>query len=192
MASLPSEELRTIISAPSGQYTADASEAARRELDLRSLTAHQMDESTENSAVASPPREETRKIVAAPTVKDTADASGPARRELDLRSATAHPLGERSESSAAGRFQDSQRARVRSDVKTAYRVVPFVASIGMGQGSQQAAAQLEALIKSWSDEGWEYVRLENVETYVAGSAGCFGIGATPAQVVSYSMAVFKQ
>lgn len=72
-----------------------------------------------------------------------------------------------------------------------YQVVPFVASVGTNEGGAQAAAQLEALIKNYSDKGWEYVRLESVETYVAGSAGCFGIGATPAQLVSYSMAVFK-
>lgn len=73
-----------------------------------------------------------------------------------------------------------------------YRVVPFVASINMYEGATQAAAQLEALIQSWTAQGWEYVRLESVETFVAGSAGCFGIGATPARVVSYSMAVFRQ
>ena len=73
-----------------------------------------------------------------------------------------------------------------------YHVVPFVASVGTNEGSQQAAAQLEALIKGFTDSGWEYVRLESVETYVAGNAGCLGLGATPAQVVSYSMAVFKK
>ena len=73
-----------------------------------------------------------------------------------------------------------------------YRVIPFVASVGTNEGATQAAAQLEALIKSWADQGWEYLRLESVATYVAGTAGCFGIGATPAQLVSHSMAVFKQ
>jgi hypothetical protein len=75
---------------------------------------------------------------------------------------------------------------------TNYRVVPFVANVGTGEGSAQAATQLESLIKSWSEKGWEYVRLENVDTSIAGSAGCFGLGATPAQLVSYSMVVFKQ
>jgi hypothetical protein len=72
-----------------------------------------------------------------------------------------------------------------------FRVVPFVASVAVNEGAAQAASQLETLIKSWTDQGWEYVRLESVETFVAGSAGCFGLGATPAQLVSYSMAVFK-
>jgi hypothetical protein len=73
-----------------------------------------------------------------------------------------------------------------------FRVVPFVASVALGEGSSQAAAQLEALIKTQTDTGWEYVRLESVETFVAGSNGCFGLGATPSQLVSYSMAVFKR
>ena len=73
-----------------------------------------------------------------------------------------------------------------------YRVVPFVASIGMTQGSEEAASQLETLIKRWTDNGWEYVRLESVQTSIAGNAGCFGIGAVESRLVSYSMAVFRQ
>lgn len=73
-----------------------------------------------------------------------------------------------------------------------YKVVPFVASIDSVQGSAEAAAQLENLIQHYSNQGWEYVRLESVETVVVGNDGCFGIGATPAQLTAYSMAVFRQ
>lgn len=73
-----------------------------------------------------------------------------------------------------------------------YKVLPFVASIGTQEGSQQAAAQLEGLIQSHAQAGWEYVRLESVETFVAGTQGCFGLGATPAMVRSYSMVVFRK
>jgi hypothetical protein len=73
-----------------------------------------------------------------------------------------------------------------------YKVVPFVASIGINEGSQQAAAQLEGLVQSLAQEGWEYVRLESVATYVAGNNGCFGLGATPARMTSHSMAVFRK
>ena len=73
-----------------------------------------------------------------------------------------------------------------------YKVVPFVASVGTNEGSQQAATQLEDLIRGFTNSGWEYVRLENVETYIAGNAGCLGLGATPSRLVSYSMAVFRQ
>jgi hypothetical protein len=73
-----------------------------------------------------------------------------------------------------------------------YKVVPFVASVGTNEGSQQAASQLEDLIKGFTNSGWEYVRLESVETYIAGNTGCLGLGATPARLVSYSMVVFRQ
>lgn len=73
-----------------------------------------------------------------------------------------------------------------------FKVVPFVASVGQAEGSQQAATQLQDLITSHAAADWEFVRLESVETYIAGNAGCFGIGATPAQLVSYSMAVFRR
>lgn len=71
-----------------------------------------------------------------------------------------------------------------------YKVVPFVASISLAEGATQAASQLEQLIKTWTDLGWQYVRLERVETYVAGNNGCFGFGAQPSTLVSYSMVVF--
>ena len=73
-----------------------------------------------------------------------------------------------------------------------YKVVPFVANVSSKEGSSAAASQLESLVNQMSGEGWEYVRLESVETYVAGSSGCFGIGATPPKVTSFSMAVFRR
>jgi len=73
-----------------------------------------------------------------------------------------------------------------------YTVVPFVAAIDAVQGSAEAAAQLEKLIQHYSSHGWEYVRLESVETFVAGNEGCFGLGVTPSRLTSYSMAVFRQ
>lgn len=73
-----------------------------------------------------------------------------------------------------------------------YKVVPFTASVASKEGSQTAASQLEKLCNDMATEGWEYLQLENVETYVEGSAGCFGIGAKPPVVTSFSMAVFKK
>jgi len=73
-----------------------------------------------------------------------------------------------------------------------YRVIPFTASIGNTEGAGAAAGQLQHMIASLAAEGWEYVRLEQVETFIAGSSGCFGIGATPAYTRSLSMAVFRQ
>jgi hypothetical protein len=76
---------------------------------------------------------------------------------------------------------------------TEYKVVPFVASIGQLEGAKQAADQLQTLIQSLAAQGWEYVRLESVTTFVAGNAGCFlGIGATPGTTTAFSMAVFRK
>ena len=73
-----------------------------------------------------------------------------------------------------------------------YKVVPFVANVSNTQGASAAASQLENLIASHTADGWEYMRLENVETSIAGSSGCFGIGATPGMNTSYSMVIFRK
>lgn len=73
-----------------------------------------------------------------------------------------------------------------------YIVVPFVASIANDGTAAQAAEQLQKLIVQYSAQGYRYVRLEQVTTTVAGTNGCFGVGATPATVRSLSMVVFEQ
>ena len=73
-----------------------------------------------------------------------------------------------------------------------YKVIPFVASIGRGQGANAAAEQLQQLCDEQAASGWEFMGLETVSTYVAGSSGCFGIGATPSVQTSFSMAVFRK
>ena len=73
-----------------------------------------------------------------------------------------------------------------------YKVVPFTASISQSDSASAAASQLEDLIGSHTSAGWEYVRLEHVDTFVAGSSGCFGLGATPGQNTSIAMAVFRK
>jgi len=73
-----------------------------------------------------------------------------------------------------------------------YKVVPFKASISNTDDASAAAHQLEGLISTQAGAGWEYVRLEKVDTFVAGSSGCFGLGATPGQNTSIAMAVFRK
>jgi hypothetical protein len=73
-----------------------------------------------------------------------------------------------------------------------YKVVPFVAKITQNETTAAVAGQLQSIINQYAAEGWEYVRLENVETSVAGTGGCFGIGAKPAFNTTFSMVVFKQ
>ncbi len=73
-----------------------------------------------------------------------------------------------------------------------YKVVPFTAVISGSDGAAAAATQLESLIAGQASAGWEYVRLEHVDTVIAGSNGCFGFGATPSQNTSIAMAVFRR
>lgn len=81
-----------------------------------------------------------------------------------------------------------------------YKVVPFIANIQSGQGADEAAEQLQALINEHGKQGWKYLRLENIEIIIhdpgtEGTKGCFGIGATPGispsqTTTRYDMAVF--
>jgi hypothetical protein len=73
-----------------------------------------------------------------------------------------------------------------------YKVVPFTAKIGNTDSASAAAAQLESVISAHAAEGWDYVRLEQVDTYVAGSNGCFGFGAVPGRSISIAMVVFRR
>jgi hypothetical protein len=74
-----------------------------------------------------------------------------------------------------------------------YKVVPFVASIDANKGtSDHVAEQLEGLIKNFSNQGWKYVRLEGVSTYVQPEAGCFGLGAKPGYTTTRQMVVFEK
>ncbi|OEK09738.1 hypothetical protein A8C32_12440 [Flavivirga aquatica] len=74
-----------------------------------------------------------------------------------------------------------------------YKVIPFVASIDSKKGnSTHVANQLEEIIKHHSNQGWNYIRLESVSTFVQPNAGCFGIGAKPGYTTSRQMIVFNK
>lgn len=73
-----------------------------------------------------------------------------------------------------------------------YKVIPFTAKITKDDNSSTVANQLQSLIDSNSNDGWSYLRLENVETNVAANAGCFGIGASPAFTTTFRMAIFQK
>lgn len=74
-----------------------------------------------------------------------------------------------------------------------YKVVPFVASIDSRKGnSTHVADQLEGIIKHHSNQGWKYIRLESVSTYVQPDTGCFGLGAKPGYTTSRQMVVFSK
>lgn len=72
-----------------------------------------------------------------------------------------------------------------------YKVVPFNANIDMNSGANAAAAQLESLIVQMANQGYEFVDMESIPTFVAGSSGCFGIGAVPSTSRDYPVVIFR-
>jgi len=74
-----------------------------------------------------------------------------------------------------------------------YKVVPFTATLDQKKETAGVVAgQLQRLIAKHTADGWAYVRLESVSTYVQPDAGCFGFGAKPGYMASYQMAVFQK
>ena len=73
-----------------------------------------------------------------------------------------------------------------------YKVIPFTAKITKDDNASSVANQLQSLIDANTNDGWTYLRLENVETFVAADAGCFGLGAKPAYTTTFRMAIFQK
>lgn len=74
-----------------------------------------------------------------------------------------------------------------------YKVVPFTAILDQKkETSQVVAGQLEKLIQKYNQQGWQYVRLESVSTFVQPDSGCFGIGAKPGYMSAYQIVVFSR
>lgn len=72
-----------------------------------------------------------------------------------------------------------------------FKSVSFRATITHKDTSQTVAKQLQSLIDTHATEGWVFEKLETVEAFSAASGGCFGIGATPALVKYFPIAVFS-
>ena len=74
-----------------------------------------------------------------------------------------------------------------------YKVVPFVASINQNKGkSSDVADQLENIINKAQEQGWKYMRIESVSTYVLPDSGCFGIGGRQGYTTTRQMIVFSK
>lgn len=74
-----------------------------------------------------------------------------------------------------------------------YKVIPFVATANQqNMSSKNIAEQLDNLIKVHTNDGWEYVRLESVSTYIQPVEGCFGNTVKPGYMTSYQMVVFSK
>lgn len=73
-----------------------------------------------------------------------------------------------------------------------YKTVNFTATITRNDSSTTVAAQLQSIIDSQASHGWEYVRIETIETNVASDSGCFGIGAEPGFSTYFPVIIFQK
>lgn len=74
-----------------------------------------------------------------------------------------------------------------------YKILPFVPAVNPQQeASVQVAEQLEKIIIHNTVQGWEYVRLEGVTTYVKANSGCFGLQSVPGYTTTKQMIVFRR
>ncbi len=73
-----------------------------------------------------------------------------------------------------------------------YKVLPFNANLNQKDAAEVAVNQLQALIDTELSEGYEFVSLGNIETSVAPTSGCLGIGAKPGYTTTVAVAVFKK
>lgn len=74
-----------------------------------------------------------------------------------------------------------------------YKVIPFIASADQKRPvSETAAEQLQTLINKLGEQGWSYVRVESISTWVAPSSGCFGFGGRPGYSTTKQMIVFQK
>jgi hypothetical protein len=74
-----------------------------------------------------------------------------------------------------------------------FKVVPFVAAIDHKKGTtNDVAAQLQNIIKTHVDQGYQYVSVENITTWTNPDNGCFGLGAKPGHTSFNQMVIFKK
>jgi len=73
-----------------------------------------------------------------------------------------------------------------------YKVKPFMVQVSSKGTSDDVAGQVASFIAKEAVDGWEFVSCGNIDTEIAGSSGCFGIGAKPASSTSIMVLVFKK
>lgn len=72
------------------------------------------------------------------------------------------------------------------------KVVPFTAQITRQDTNATVAGQMQGIIDSYKEQGWEYKHMASVQTSVAGTEGCFGFGAQAGYITSFNVLVFTR
>ncbi len=73
-----------------------------------------------------------------------------------------------------------------------YKVVPFAAAVSSTGDASHVASQVEGIISSNASSGWEFVGVYQLQTFKAGSSGCFGLGATPPTTITSEFVVLRE
>ena len=73
-----------------------------------------------------------------------------------------------------------------------YKVVPFQARISNTGSGQELAGSLQQIINQEASGGWVFVQIQELTTFMAGTAGCFGLGATQGTNISMSVLIFRK
>lgn len=73
-----------------------------------------------------------------------------------------------------------------------FKVVPFTAQITRSDTATTVATQMQSMIDANVSAGWEYLRMDSVQTSVAATTGYFGIGAQPGYTTSFNVLVFRK
>lgn len=73
-----------------------------------------------------------------------------------------------------------------------YKVVPIVPMQGVKQTNKDVAQEFENVFKKYHADGWGFVRVENLLTWVSPIGGCFGFGQTPGYNKTLQVIVFRK
>jgi hypothetical protein len=73
-----------------------------------------------------------------------------------------------------------------------YKVVSISPNLSRKSPPTQVADDLENVIQKYAEQGWEFMQVETLGTYVDGTNGCFGLGAKPGFHVEFQMVVFQR
>ena len=74
-----------------------------------------------------------------------------------------------------------------------YKVLPIVVNVDPKTGtSAEVADQFQKLLNKMLAQGWTYLRLESVTTFVKPDNGCAGLGGKSGYMTSRQIAIFTK
>lgn len=73
-----------------------------------------------------------------------------------------------------------------------YLVKSLSPQIKLGENKSKLADEIQNVIQTYANDGWEYVGIEHLTSRVPGNSGCFGIGATQGFDVGVQLLIFKR